>query len=244
MAWHIHLPKAAKNWGELVIELAIITAGVLLALSLEQWLEDREWHRRVETAQSAMKRELLWDNGPQIYYRAAAHPCAVAKLDQIRSAVEEGKSRDEVWRLIDGYWVDFLTYDSLARSDAAASAVAAHMPPDELDDFTVAYAVMPLMDTVSRKEAADVAQLRSLRRIGGPLSEQEVVVVLGAVEALRNNEHQMWDAARWAMPPIRRLGELDRGRIDAFLSDARRYYGDCIQELPREWPQGVPDHDG
>ena len=242
MVWHIHLPKAAKNWGELLIELAVITAGVLIALSLEQWLEEREWDRRVDTAQAAMRRELLWDNGPQIYYRAAAHPCAIARLDAIREAVETDRSREEVSDLIHGYWVEFLTYDSLAHNDAAASAVAAHMPPEELDDYTVAYAVMPLMDETSRKEAVDVARLRALRRSGGPLSEYEQMEVLGAVEALRNDEHLMWDASRWAMPAIKRLGELDRGRIDRFMREAREHYGECIRELPRDWPAGVPEH--
>lgn len=241
MAWHLHVPKAAKNWHELLIELAVITAGVLIALSLEEWLNEREWDRKVETAQAAMKRELLWDNGPQIYYRAAAHPCAVATLDRIRGAVEEGANRQEVRKLIDSYWVEFVTFDSIAHQDAAASAVAAHMAPEELEDFTTAYAVMPLMDSTSRKEAADVARLRALRRTGGPLSEYEQMEVLGAVEALRNNEHQMFDAARWAMPPIRRLGELDRGRIDRFMAAARSHYGDCIKDLPSDWPAGVPE---
>jgi hypothetical protein len=237
---HIHVPKAAKSLGELLIELAIITSGVLVALSLEAWLEDREWHKKVETAQAAMKRELLWDNGPEIYYRAAAHPCAIAKLDEIRAAVETGKSRQEISELIEGYWVEFLTYDSLARSDATASAVSAHMDPDELDDFTLAYAVMPLMDETSRKEAADVARLRALRRTGGPLSEYEEMEVLGAVEALRNDEHQMFDAARWAMMPIKRLGQIDQNRIDRFMKLARAHYGDCVKDLPRDWPAGAP----
>lgn len=239
MVWHIHVPKAAKNWHELLLEIAVITVGVLIALSLEQWLEEREWHRRVETAQTAMKRELLWDDGPQIYYRAAAHPCAVARLDEIRAAVEGGQSRDQIWKLIDSYWVQFLTYDSLAHQDATASQVAAHMDPDELDDFTLAYAVMPLMDSVSRKEAADVARMRALPRNGGPLTEYERLEVLGAVEALRNDEHQMWDAARWAMPPIRRLGQLDRGRVDHFMRNARAHYGDCIRDLPPDWPASI-----
>ena len=240
---HIHLPKVPNNWREVAIEIAIITVGVLIALFLEEWIQERQWDRKVETAETAMRRELLWDNGPQIYYRAAAHPCAVARLDEIRGAVEDGRSREEISRLISGYWVDFVTYDSLAHQDATASQVAAHMDPDELDDFTLAYAVMPLMDATSRREAVEVARLRSLRRTGGALSQYEEMEVLGAVEALRTSEHQMWDAARWAMPAILRLGELDRGRIDRFMTNARRYYGGCIQELPRDWPANVPDEE-
>lgn len=241
---HIHLPKVPNNWREVAIEIAIITVGVLIALSLESWLEEREWDRRVDTAEAAMKRELLWDNGPQVYYRAAAHPCAQARLDSIRAAVEEGASRQEIGDRISSYWVQFVTYDSLAHEDAAASAVAAHMEPHELDDFTLAYAVMPLMDATSRKEAADVARLRALSRTGGPLTQFEAHEVLGAVEALRNDDRQMWDAARWAMPAIKRLGTLDKGRVDYFMDNARRRYGDCVQELAPDWPASVRDPEG
>ena len=238
---HIHLPKVPENWREVAIEIAIITVGVLIALSLESWLEEREWHRKVATAEAAMRRELLWDNGPQVYYRAAAHRCAMASLDAIRSAVEQDRGRAEVWAAIDGFWVDFMTFDSLAHQDATASDVAAHMEPSRLDDFTLAYAVMPLMDQVSRKEAADVAQLRSIRRNGpARLSEQEVVVVLGAVEALRNDERQFRHAAAWAMPAIRRLGTIDAGRTADLMSSARSHYGGCLRALPARWPSNEP----
>ena len=236
---HIHLPKVPENWREVAIEIAIITVGVLIALSLESWLEDREWHRKVATAEAAMRRKLLWDNGPQVYYRAAAHPCAMARLDAIRAAVEQDKGRSELWAAIDGFWVDFMTYDSLAHQDATASDVAAHMEPSRLDDFTLAYAVMPLMDQVSRKEAADLAQLRSIRRSGpARLSELEVVVVLGAIEALRNDERQFRHAAGWAMPAIRRLGTIDAGRTADLMRNARSHYGDCLRALPARWPAG------
>lgn len=39
---HIHLPKVPNTWSEVAIEIAIITLGVLIALSLESWLEERE----------------------------------------------------------------------------------------------------------------------------------------------------------------------------------------------------------
>jgi hypothetical protein len=236
---HIHVPKGPHSWRDALVDIAIIGVGVMIALTAEQLLLRWEWKHKVETAEKAMRRELLWDNGPQIYYRAAAHPCAVDRLDAIRAAVEEGRSRQEISDLIGRYWVQFDTYDSLAREDATASNVAAHMDPDELDDFTLAYAVMPRMNEIASREAADLARLRALRRTGGPLSEYEASEVLAGVEALRNDDHQMWDSARWALPAIKRLGQLDQGRVMHAMSKLREHYGDCVQDLSSDWPGSI-----
>ncbi len=68
---HIHVPKGLHSWGAVAREIGVITVGVLIALFLEQMLEDREWHRKVRAAEAGMRHELFWDNGPQIYQRAA-----------------------------------------------------------------------------------------------------------------------------------------------------------------------------
>src|SRR5215208_3020465 len=193
---HIHVPKALHSWAEVAKEIGVITVGVLIALALEQMLEDREWHRKVDAAEAGMRRELFWDNGPQIYQRAAMHPCAVAQLNRIRGAVEQGRSRQEIGRLIDGYWVQFVTYDSLAHEAANDSDVAAHVEQEERNAFDEAYAPMPLMDKTSATEAADLARLRALKRIGGPLEQYEEAEVLAGVEALRNDDRIMWVSAK------------------------------------------------
>ena len=64
------------------------------------------------------------------------------------------------------YWVQFVTYDSLAHEAANDSEVAAHMAQGHRNAFDEAYAAMPLMDKTSAQEAADLARLRALKRSG------------------------------------------------------------------------------
>src|SRR6266545_7993867 len=106
-------PRPLRDWRESARELAIVVGGVLIALLAQQMVEDWEWRAKVRTAEAAMRRELFYDNGPQIYGRAVVHPCLQRRLDAVRTAVHSGKSRAEVADLIAGVQVDFTSYDSL-----------------------------------------------------------------------------------------------------------------------------------
>lgn len=233
---HIHVPKSPRSWRDALTDIAIIGVGVLIALGLEQMTQRMEWRHKAEVAKAAMTRELLWDDGPQIYQRAAMHSCLVDKIDAIRGAVETGKSRAQIGELIGGYHLDFVTFDSLALTAANSAAVAPHMKPDELNIFLDAYSAIPMMDRVNAAEAADLARLRALKRSGGALSGYEQSEVLAADEALRNDEEQMWTGAKTALPAIARLdGHIDFARTAQFMATARAAYGDCVKNLPRGW---------
>jgi hypothetical protein len=228
--------KPRHDWREDARELAIVVAGVFIALVAQEIVQGFEWRHKVDVAQAAMRDELLYDDGPQIYQRAAMHPCAVARLDAIRAAVEGGKGREDISALVDGYWVDFRTFDRLALDSAIASDVAGHMPEDELHAITGAYEAMPLMERTNAQEAQDLARLRAFRRTGGAVSDEEKDRILAAVEALRSDDEIMWRKARTKLPELRAIGPLDAGRVRRFMADAREHYGDCVKGLPPDWP--------
>jgi hypothetical protein len=232
----IHKPKPWHGVREFLKEFGTIVLGVLVALSAEQAVERLDWAQKVHAAEDAMRAELLVDDGPQIYQRAAMHDCLTARLDAIRAGVEAGAPRAELVRLIDGYHLDFLTYDSLAHDDATHAGVADHMSPAALETWTKAYSAMPSMERTNDQEAQDLARLRALRRTGGPLSEAEQTHTLDAVEALRVEEHNMANSAAYVLPGLRRLGPFDLTRMNLFLDHARRWYGEaCMQDKPDGW---------
>jgi hypothetical protein len=230
-------PKPWHDWRENVREVAIVIVGVLIALLAQEVVQGWEWKHKVDVAKAAMREELLTDDGPQIYQRAVMHPCVIARLDAIRAAVESGGSRQEIAHAIDGYWVDFRTFDRLALDAANSSDVAAHMPPDELTAMTNVYQAMPLLERTNAQEATDLARLRAFRRIGGPVSDAEKDRVVEAVEALRNDEQIIWIRTRTKLPILLRIGPLDPARVRQFMTDARRHYGGCIRELPARLPE-------
>ena len=229
-------PHPWHDWRENVREIAIVVVGVFIALVAQQLADDWQWRQKTRSAIAAMRHELLWDDGPQIYHRAVIHPCAVARLDAIRAAVESGKSRAELWRLIEPYGINFFTYDSAAQDAAVAADAFTHMSAAEAAPFANIYPSMPVATQTAQQEATDIAQLRALSRTGGPLSAAEVDATLSRGEALRNDERVMYGGAKWVIPNLRKLGPLDAERRAEFLRLARAQYGDCAKDLPRDWP--------
>ena len=233
---HFHLPKPLHGWREFAGEVAIIVLGVLIALAAEQMVERFSWNERAKAAQQAMSKELLWDDGPEVYQRAALHDCLQSKLDQIRAAVEANQPRRQIASLTAGSQLYFLSYDSLAHDAANASGVFEHMPAADVEKWTNAYSMIPFMDRTAAREAADIAHLQALRRTGGPLSDPERDRLIDAVETVRNDEASMWSGTRWTLPSIFQLnGELDPSRMRRFMTYAREHYGSCVKDVPRTW---------
>lgn len=234
----IHLPKVPHSWRELAKEIAIIVVGVLIALFFEALVDSWRWHQKVASAKAAMRQELLWDDGPQIYQRAALHPCITASLDQIRSALDSGASRARVAGLVDRFSMPFFSYDSVARDAANASDAWSHIPQDEAEPYVLLYAVMPPMSDTSTHEAYDWARLRAFKRTGGPLTDAESSRLLEAVEALRQDEQAMWAGIGYTMPELRQLGPIDEDGKRHLMQAARAHYGACVKDLPPNFPTG------
>lgn len=235
---HIHLPRVLHGWREFAKEIAVIVVGVLIALFFEQIVQRWEWREKIAAADAAMMSEIFYDDAPEMLQRARMQPCINAQLDAIRAAVERDAPRAEVVGLIDRFYAPFLTYDSDAHNSATASDVATHMDRVRLGLWTGAYGMMPAIDAASAQEMIDTAQLRALRRTGGPLTGLEQDRVLGSVEAVRNDGVRMIAGIGWAMTVIPMLhGRVDRQRYDRFMKTARRHYGTCIRELPANWPK-------
>lgn len=231
--------RAAKpwhDWREDARELVIVVAGVFIALVAQEVIQAWEWKQKVDASTEALRRELLDDDGPEVYQRVALFPCMQAALDEIRKAVEEGRSRAEIARLVQSYKVVFVTYDRVAYEGATASEIWTHMSQQQQDRFTVPYTTMPTMDALNRQEAMDLARLRGFTHNGGPLTKAEESQLLTAAEALRNDNGSIYAAAQSALPAIRRVGDINKDRIDFYMGIARSAYGNCPRAVPANWP--------
>jgi len=235
----IHLPKIPHNWRELGREIGIIVLGVLIALFFEELVQAWDWSQKIRAADQAMRTEILSDDGPELYNAAVLHPCVVGQLNAIRAAVESGKPRAQVRGLIDRLWIPFVTYDSTAYTTTEASQVSLHFNPEKLGPYTQIYASMPIAAQAAASTARDKADLRSLSRTGGALSEEEANHVLSAVEQLRNDDNTMWGGARYLLPFVRAIGPMDF-RLVGSLKEARAHYGTCVKDLSADFPAHLP----
>jgi hypothetical protein len=240
---HFHLPRPLHGWRAFVGEVGIIVLGVLIALSCEQLVQEWQWRQRIATAERGMRGELLGDDGPQVYQRAAMHPCVQQRLDQIRAAVENLRSRGEISSLVNSFQLQIHSYDNIGQQQAEASQASEHMRPEVASLYAKAYSAVPLMDRTNSEEAVELGRLHAFRRTGGPVSDAESIQLLQAVEALRTDDLIMWQEARWEFPLLRQIGKgrPSAGRTDELMRIARGYYGDCVKPLPADFPKATPD---
>jgi hypothetical protein len=235
------LPKEPRrpwhDWRNDARELAIVVMGVLIALLAQEVVQGWEWQQKIAAADDAMKREMFWDNGPEMIERISIQPCINAQLDAIRAAVEADRPRAEIAGLVDRLYVPYVSYDTVAYRDVSASDVPIHMPKARENAWTQAYAMMPMVDATEAQETVDAARIKALKRTGGPLSDAEQIALLQAVEEVRGDGARMMSGIHWTMQAMPQLhGTIDKGRLDQGLQFARVHYGSCIREVPADWP--------
>src|SRR4051812_31376606 len=180
----IHKPKPIRNWREFLKEYAIIVLGVATALAADHPAEAAHWHYRVRDALNGVRLEVRDDNGPQAYTRAAAMACFDKQLDSIQNEIEADRDRADITALIARYDPPNRTWDANAWDSMLASGVASHVPPDEMIQWGMMYAGIPVARAATARERADVAALRPIHQNGNRLSTNEADTILGAVSRL------------------------------------------------------------
>lgn len=228
----VHKPKLIQNWRELLKEWGIIVLGVLTALLAEQAVQSINWNHKVDAAVADMDNELGSGDGPQAYARLAIHDCVAARLNRLRSAVEQGDRAQSI-ALIEKIWLPQRTYDSLAREAATASDVASHMPHQRMLQYRITYEVVPDMDHLADRELVDLSRLRALPQSGGTLETLEKLSATAAIEALRVDNDAISREARFVLQHMRlNKLKLDRAFVIQNLREARDHYPACFAHAP------------
>jgi hypothetical protein len=71
--------KPPNGWGAVIWELAIVTAGVLIALAAQQWAEERNWDAKVRASRGALRQELSHHYAWAVEWRIV-QPCLLAQV--------------------------------------------------------------------------------------------------------------------------------------------------------------------
>lgn len=77
-----------NGWKSVAWELGIVTAGVLIALAVQQWAEARSWADRAEKAKAAIDEQFSDHIVNAIEWRLV-EPCVAAQLDQLADRVAD-----------------------------------------------------------------------------------------------------------------------------------------------------------
>lgn len=82
--WSVFKPP--HGWAVVVWDLAIVTVGVLIALVLQQWAENRRMDQRTAQALSGIRAELANHYRSSIEWRVV-EPCILAQIDALTARV-------------------------------------------------------------------------------------------------------------------------------------------------------------
>lgn len=159
----IHKPHAAKNWREFFIELATITAGILIALALEQVVETVREHRHAAEARESIRTEIA--NGLGLMnVRSAIETCVTKRLDEVTDHLDRLAAGKAVPAAI---WIGHPTIFSMRSSqfDAASHAgTVSHLPIGEQTSFAEVYAAFADYSHAEATEQGAWSDLRVLEQ--------------------------------------------------------------------------------
>ena len=224
----VRLPRPLHGWRAFAGEVGVIVLGVLIALGAQQLAENLSWRQKVDAALADMNNELGSGDGPQAYERLVLHDCVAMHLISARAAIEKG-DRSGSRKLIDQFWLPNRTWDSLARDAANTADVAAHMPHERMLQYRIAYEMVPATQRLAEKELGDLGRFRALPASGGPLTGEEKLSEIGAIEALKIDNDTFARESRFLLLRMKMMNlRLSKHFVERRVRAARAHYGDCV----------------
>lgn len=191
----IHKPHAAKTWREFTVELATITAGILIALTLEQVIEWQHASHRAREARENIRVEIA-DNLGFMDVRQGIEQCISARLDEVLQMLQDSASGkplpDPIWI---GHPTDFSMRDSQFRS-ASQSGQTSLLPTAEQASYASIYASFAAYQEAQAIEQKAWADLRTI---------EQRPVVSPIVDWQLRSAIQQAKSARWQMEISRSL---------------------------------------
>lgn len=87
-----HLPKGIRGWREFTKEIAVIVIGVLIALGLEQVVEELHWRNEVRQGEDGLRDESLVNYAYSVE-QVMVTPCILAQIDTLIGLVQNSGDR-------------------------------------------------------------------------------------------------------------------------------------------------------
>lgn len=202
----IHKPHAAKSWKEFFIELGTITAGILIALGLEQLVEHVRWQYEVTEGRQAILAEIAANNDNLLGFRVAVAPCVDRQIHDIETtlaALERGEKPPGIKAFRPPPAA--LIRDSEWQSERA-SQVLIHFPRDELALMSRYYGQLPDFRGFEAEEGAPWRELSILQVPSTAITASDLIRLKVNLEAAKSFERVIVVNARRQLRLSEQLG--------------------------------------
>lgn len=177
-----------SHWG---MELVVVMIGVLLALSVQQWAEDRGSRQRAVDAEARIREELLRNAGYFIE-RIAIQPCLRARVEILNRGLVSGgpdwhpetvDPGPRILALRTVYPVPSRSLTEDAYKGALADGELASVAPERRAELAVFYKNSGRLQAMNDEENALADRLQPLQLVAG-LSAQERNAMLATLARL------------------------------------------------------------
>jgi len=177
---HIHVPKPIHGWKQFFNEVAVISIGILIALSGEQLLESwREGHT-AEKSLEVIKEELALNLG-RMEARRATQKCIAQRLDEIAAYVERPQEKERPsWVGRPQVWNMQTSAVDAARSYGSLTV----LPHEEQMAISTIYGSMASFDAIEDQEQWAWAELRSIAE-DRDISDSDKAALRAAIQRAR-----------------------------------------------------------
>jgi hypothetical protein len=229
---HPHKPKPVHGWREFLTEICIIVIGVLIALSLEQAVENWREHRQYEQARQALRDELEY-NVSFLRYRERYEPCTRQRLQDIGLLLDRAESH----RPFDApHWIGNVSSIRIRFTAEAEAGRSGLFAAEEQATLGRLYVFLHVIDTEQDRERLAWARLRMLEDHGN-LSPEMIVSLRGALADAQYEHDRIQETLGYVGAFARRAGIRSDADIEKISGVAARpdQYAHCLpMQTPRQ----------
>lgn len=160
--------KPPHGWAVVAWDLAIVTVGVLVALALQQWADERSTQRKSDQALNGIRAEIENHYRSSIEWRVV-EPCIVAQIDSLTARVLESGERlnpAPIESETDDFHFVLRTpakeYPRSAFDAATSEGLVARLEPSVRNELTVYYAQIDELNALERMHDSDTLGMNEL----------------------------------------------------------------------------------
>ena len=203
---HFHVPKPLHGWREFVHEIWIVVIGILIALILNQIVEELNWTRKARTAERSIAHELSLDAGV-LDEREIESGCLRNTLAQLHTVIAEAQRTGQVGDVEGGVAMPMIRPLKTAAWEAAiADGTAAHFTEGQRQQFALIYPILTDYRHDLDDEQRLWTHLRWLRGSRGKLSDSTLSEASNASAELDFRDWLNSANARQQLAVIRHMG--------------------------------------
>lgn len=154
----IHKPHAAKTWKEFFIELGTVVLGILIALTLEQTVENWREHRLYREAAAAMRSELE-NNLGVIARRPPSSACTKTRIAELNALLDKAEQHQAFQP---PSWVGEPSQSRLRYASESEATHSSLFSPEEQRAYGSVYSYLHSIDAEQDRERDAWAKLKEL----------------------------------------------------------------------------------